>query len=111
VVSGVKRGILDDTRINDKSSVVKKLNINSGISDYNEIKGTAAANWALGQRDKPYNLHTPAGYSSSQSNWYCSELVWAAYRNQGINLYTSSSPNFILPYTLRDSGSLGTVNI
>lgn len=60
----------------------------SGIGDnqWQEIKDNAIQ-FAIGQEGKAYNWHWWTKHSDpDSSSWYCSELVWAAYYNQGIDL-------------------------
>ena len=45
-----------------------------------------AANFALRQEDKPYILTLLSKNATDESSWYCSELVWAAYKNQGVDI-------------------------
>ena len=43
---------------------------------------------------KKYKLDlTNRGIDENQKSWYCSRLVWAAYKNQGIDIETTGSIN------------------
>jgi len=56
-----------------------------GVSASAAIAG--AISFAKEQRGKPYDRDwTQKDPSSNSASWYCSELVWAAYFNQGVNL-------------------------
>jgi uncharacterized protein YycO len=49
----------------------------------------AAVNFAIAQVGKSYDtqwLIPPGGKEIDGSTWYCSELIWAAYKKQGIEL-------------------------
>ena len=51
-------------------------------------------------------------YDSDEEDWYCSELVWAAYKNQGYNIEKSglSEPGVTPRDIIRDD-DLELVNI
>lgn len=58
----------------------------------NEIKGNAVA-FMKEQINKPYEFPwTTKNPDPNSPEWYCSELVWAAYYNQGIDLETPPDP-------------------
>ena len=95
-INGVVYGVLDDERYDDRG--VSVYYVTSATS----TQKTDAVTFCKNQLGKPYWLAIPAltrcNYSSSATNWYCSELVWAAYYNQGINLNGSSIPmNIYMP--------------
>lgn len=102
--NGVVRGVLDDDRKDERGT-----NIYYAKSASSSQKN-GAVSFCIGQIGKPYSLEFPltqCSYSSSTSNWYCSELVWAAYYNQGINFNGSSIPmNIYLPRDLAASSKL-----
>ena len=52
----------------------------------NEEQRINAINFALGQIGKPYNAREAKNQSFDSKAGYCSELVWAAYYNQGIDI-------------------------
>ena len=76
----------------------------SGLSDdeWNE-KITNAIDFAESQykAKKPYDWHWSQKQSSENNpSWYCSELVWAAYFNQGIDLeFNSLNIPVLIPTT------------
>lgn len=84
---GVVRSVLDDERVDDKD-----------VSIY-RVKGSTAeqrnkaVNFCISQLGKPYFLDFKKDRSENQKDWYCSELVWAAYKNQGIDIETSDFLN------------------
>lgn len=78
---GVTRSILDDTRVDEKAVTILRV---SGATSSN-IK--SAVNFCRGEVGSTYKLDVPAkDTSSDETDWYCSELVWAAYKNQGIDI-------------------------
>jgi len=52
----------------------------------NETQRINAINFAEGQIGKPYNVRHLKHTNFNSTAWYCSELVWAAYLNQGIDI-------------------------
>ncbi len=52
----------------------------------NETQRTNAINFAEGQIGKPFYVRDPKDPSFDSEAWYCSELVWAAYLSQGIDI-------------------------
>ena len=52
----------------------------------NKVQRINAINFAEGQIGKPYNALELKDPSFDSEAWYCSELVWAAYLSQGIDL-------------------------
>ena len=94
---GVCRGVLDDTRYLNRGGMILR------VTSANNTQKTAAVNFCVNQIGKGYNLDVAHDTSSNELDWYCSELVWAAYKNQGIDLETSSNSPGITPRELRDS--------
>lgn len=80
---GVVRSILDDKRCDDKAVTVLRVK-NATTSQIN-----AAVSFCVGELGSKYMLDFQKDTSSSETDWYCSELVWAAYKNQGIDLEVS----------------------
>ncbi|MCI6126048.1 MAG: YiiX/YebB-like N1pC/P60 family cysteine hydrolase [Clostridiaceae bacterium] len=77
---GVTRSILDDTRVDEKSVTI--LRVSGATSDIiNE-----AVKFCRGEVGSSYSLDLAKDTSSNETDWYCSELVWAAYKNQGIDI-------------------------
>ena len=82
----------------------------------------AAVDFAVSQVGWRYSIHTPRHPEPRDSEhswgWYCSELVWAAYYNQGIDIdgggvYGLVTPTEIdeSPYTQRVSEHHGSINV
>lgn len=106
---GVTRSILDDTRVDEKSVTILRV---SGATSTNI---TEAVKFCRGEVGSKYKLDVPAkDTSSNETDWYCSELVWAAYKKQGIDIEVgglhgepgitphdilNSSKTYIVPYS------------
>ena len=82
---GVKRSILDDTRVDDKAVTI--LRVSDATSD--NIK--EAVQFCRDEVGSTYNLDLAKDTSSDETDWYCSELVWAAYKDQGIDIEVGGS--------------------
>ncbi|MDR3128081.1 MAG: hypothetical protein LBT99_01980 [Bifidobacteriaceae bacterium] len=81
VADGVVRGVLDDQRVDDnKISIYRDPNATFS-------QGVAVANFEVSQLGKPYTFKY-FSYSNSPNTkkWYCSELAWAAWESQGIDI-------------------------
>lgn len=106
-VDGVVRGVLDDNRYSYRG--VKVYYVTSA----SQTHINNAVTFCISQLGKPYNwggitsIGGALNRTSSAATWYCSELVWAAYYNQGINLNGSTLPtNVYLPSELASSSKL-----
>lgn len=77
---GVTRSILDDTRVDDKAVTILR------VSGATTSKINSAVSFCQGELGSSYFLDFAKDHSASETDWYCSELVWAAYYNQGINI-------------------------
>ncbi len=79
---GVKRGYIDSVRFKDHKTILRVKNTTQAIiSD--------AIYFCRQQLNKEYDLNIIRKHASINSGeWYCSELVWAAYKynEQGIDL-------------------------
>ena len=102
---GVCRSILDDDRFDHREATVLRLK--------DEYKTDAVINSAIAffisQIGKPYDIdfigHSP---SADELDWYCSQLVWAAFYNQGVNLEDFYG-TAVLPDELLSSPKLNTI--
>lgn len=88
---GVVRSCLDDTRVDDKD--VTLLRVSSATSD----NINAAVDFCISQLGKDYALDFQKDTSADEEDWYCSELVWAAYKNQGIDIEVAGNGEPGLP--------------
>lgn len=84
---GVCRGILDDKRADAKAAYVLRVK----GADQGMIN--RAVSFCEAQLGKPYRLDFKHDFDRHEAHWYCSEIVWAAYFLQGINIETTGSLN------------------
>ncbi len=101
---GVKRSILDDTRVDDKAVTILRVdgatstNINNAVS------------FCTSQLGKNYKLDLAKDTSKDEKDWYCSELVWAAYKNEGIDIEVSGNGEpGITPHDILNSSKTKTI--
>ena len=95
VSDGVTRGLMTPTRFDEKEVSIYRL------TDASSTQISAAISFFINQLGKPYAISTTKNASSSNPNWYCSELVWASYYWQGIYLDDNdNSP--VWPAEIRD---------
>lgn len=81
VGSGVVFGFLDDTRMVDFGVIILRVN---GITD---IVCQNVKYFSYEQLGKPYNLNiTRLNTSIDSTEWYCSELTYAAYKYADIDI-------------------------
>lgn len=102
---GVVRSLLDDTRVDEKDVTIFR------VDDATSTNITDAISFCVGEIGSSYSLDFAKDTSSSETDWYCSELVWAAYKNQGIDIEKSgfSEPG-ITPHDIRDSSEVSEIN-
>lgn len=84
---GVVRSVLDDERIVDKGVSIYRVK-SATIEQKNR-----AVEFCKTQLGKGYFLDFKKDKSANEKDWYCSELVWAAYINQGIDIETTRNIN------------------
>lgn len=98
---GVVRSVLDDERVDDKG--VSILRVPSTSS--NQINNVIS--FCVGQLGKEYGLDFKKDTSPNELDWYCSELAWAAFYNQGIDIETDALINEpgITPRDIKNSDS------
>lgn len=101
---GVVRSVLDDTRVDDKAVTIYRVK-NATSSQKN-----SAINFCISQLGDSYSLDLQKDTSSSETDWYCSELVWAAYKNQGIDLETTDSLPGITPSEIKNSSKVNKIS-
>lgn len=97
---GVKRGILDDQRMKDKEATVLRIESDCFKFEVKDKKTKktivknkkskiikAAVKFAKSQIGKDYALDL-RNFDTGEDNedWYCSKLVWAAYKNNKVNI-------------------------
>lgn len=106
-ISGVVYGAFDDSRYDYRG-----INVYH-VTDATDEQKKDAVNFCVDQLGKAYDLSAvlwetgECKYSTDSKQWYCSELVWAAYYNQGINLYGTSIPKHVyMPIVMAGSSKL-----
>lgn len=80
--AGVVRSVLDDSRVDARDVSIHRV-ADATTSDIDD-----AVNFCIGELGSSYSLDFAKDYSSSETDWYCSEVVWAGYYNQGIDIET-----------------------
>ncbi len=99
---GVCRGILDDTRLDEREGTILRLKDEYKTSSVI----SSAISFCYSQIGKSYDIDVVGhGSSSSESDWYCSQLVWAAFLNQGVDLEDTYG-SVVLPEELLESSKL-----
>lgn len=95
---GVVRGILDDNRIDEREVTVLR------VAPATEKDKEGAVNFCISQLGKSYRLDFTKDTSPNEKHWYCSELVWASYKNQNIDIEDKSiiSGPGVTPRDVRD---------
>lgn len=91
VQDGVLRGVLDDTRLEQKGGKILRY---AGITN---TQRHAVVDFCISQLGKEYGIHAPAHASPDSEKWYCSELAWAAYKKAGLKLINSSNSLYVTP--------------
>ena len=100
---GVARGVVDDVRVDEREITIVRPATSTKIKK-------ASVAFALSQLGKKYKLDFKKNTSAKEKDWYCSELVWAAYKNQGVDLETSLGEPGVTPRDLRDSSLTYKIN-
>lgn len=107
IQNGVVRGVLDDDRVDMQKSYVYR------VKDATEDMAQKAVQFEISQLGKPYILDFRKHTSPDTWAWYCSELAWASYMIQGINLETQSYFNEpgVTPRDMVRSGMMNLIDI
>lgn len=84
---GVTYGLLSPNRMSERESYIYRLTNATSTQISNAI------NWAVGQYDKDYKFEFNKSKDANSSDWYCSELIWAAFYHQGIYLDDGDNEN------------------
>jgi hypothetical protein len=98
ISNGISRSVLDDERFDDRQGTIYRV---SGVGQSQIDK---AVDFAVSQIGKNYMLDFKKDTSPYEKDWYCSELAWASYKNQGIDIEEDgfTEPG-VTPRDLRDS--------
>ncbi len=94
---GVCRSVLDDDRYVDRVGTIYR------VPSATTSQKSNAVSFCLGQIGKGYQIDLQHDTSANEDDWYCSELVWAAYYAQGIDLETTDTEPGLTPHEIRDS--------
>lgn len=84
---GTIRGIFDGTLVGETGAKLYR------VKDATEEQKQKAVEFCINELGSTYNLDFAHDYSAEENDWYCSELVWAAYYNQGIDIETKKGIN------------------
>lgn len=102
---GVVRSCLDDTRVDDKDVTLLR------VSEATSSIINSAVSFCVGELGSSYSLDFQKDTNSSETDWYCSELVWAAYKNQGIDIEVSGNGEpGITPRDIKNSSKTTTIS-
>lgn len=85
-VENVSYGILDSTRVYQRDTYIYRVKNATGAQKI------AAVEFCRNQLGENWNLNLTHDYSDSNTNWLCSQLVWAGYKNQGIDIEINGGP-------------------
>lgn len=98
ISEGVVRSCLDDTRVDARAAEILRVSgaVPSAVN--------AAVDFCAARLGAAYALDFQKDTDPSEPDWYCSELVWAAYYHQGIDLEPDgiTEPG-ITPHDIRNS--------
>lgn len=97
ISDGVCRSVLDDTRCDDNKVVLLRYKTSISETNMNKI-----INFLTAQLGKKYRCDGSRNTSIDTDNWYCSELVWAAYNYIGLDIEDGNF-GFITPGDILDS--------
>lgn len=102
---GVKRGILDDTRFSERQGTVLR------ISSASTVQKNNALSFAVDELGGSYWFDGAWDTSSAETDWYCSELAYAAYYNAGITLASGSFPTVpgVMPTDILNSSKTTSI--
>jgi hypothetical protein len=102
--AGVVRSILDDTRFYDRQGTVVRVTATSS-------QKSSAVSFAVEELGSTYLYDGAWNTSSSETNWYCSELAYASYYSAGKTLATGSLTSLpgVLPTDILNSSLVSTV--
>ncbi len=86
ISAGVVRSVIDDQRFDDKAVTILRTAEPFSVR-------RQAVEFCVSQIGKKYMLDFAKETSRDEPDWYCSELVWAAYYNLGLDIETDSLLN------------------
>lgn len=80
---GISRSVLDDDRLDNRAGYIYR------IKNASEIQKQAAIDFCISQLGKPYKFGFSKDHHPTLDVWYCSQLLWAGYKNIGIDIETN----------------------
>lgn len=86
ISDGIVRSVFDDDRLDAKEASIYR------VPSATSTKINAAVAFSVSQLGDSYFLDFQKDYDD-QPDWYCSELVWASYKRQGIDIETTGTLN------------------
>lgn len=96
IAVGVCYGLLDSTRVSERATYIYRVKNATGAQKI------AAVEFCRNQLGENWNLNLTHDYSDSNTNWLCSQLVWAGYKNQGIDIEINGGPGGDIGVTPHD---------
>ena len=105
ISDGVVRSCLDDNRADDKNAVLLR------VEDADAAVIDGAVTFCEGEIGSKYNLDFQKDRSRTETDWYCSELIWAAFYDQGIDIEGKSfNEPGVTPRDIYNSENTGIVD-
>ncbi len=106
--AGVCYGVLTPNRFNSLKPIIKR------VKTATQAQINSAVDWACNQVGKDYFLNlTTKDADPNNRNWYCSELVWAAFYWQGIYLDQNDNEetggSVVMPHEINADADLTTI--
>ena len=105
IQTGVVRSVFETERLEHKGDIILR------VPSATHQQKHAAVDFAISQLGASYVIDLQHDTSANESDWYCSELVWAAYKRQGIDLETSDTTAGIVPKEIYVSTLTSTISV
>ena len=99
---GVCRSVIDNNRIILNKSVILR------VRNTSQSQRSNAVNYCYQQIDDSYGNPLDGSKIEFASSWLCSTLVWAGYKQAGIDICPES--NTCYPWDIADSSLMTTIN-
>lgn len=80
ISSGTCRGLIDATRADERGSYLYK------VFTATPAQKEAAVEFCVNQLGKPWGTNFTHEYAPGTNHWICSQVIWAAYKNQGVDI-------------------------
>lgn len=92
----VSRGLIDAVRADERNSYLYK--VYTATAEQKDL----AVEFCERQLGEYWEINITHNYSESNSAWMCSQLVWAAYKNQGVDIELNGGPGGEIGVTPKD---------